>query len=230
MHAVSLVGACDIASLVAICISLGSHRTYVFNPNYHDDNFIYDMIVPLRTLRCFCIENYAHALHTLLSVFYINRKPMLKSFYSLVCIWYIFGTCLYLTERDAPDGGFRFVGKHSMDVEEEEDEITMKHRYRDILTGLQFALVHITGDYPIADYCARSMPFHFVGCISGMICISSFTGIFVASINNFLRDEHALGRKAEAQRRIDAVMTTILMVQFKFRARRRRHQLALQGL
>jgi len=97
----------------------------------------------------------------------------------------------------------------------------MEDRYSDVLTALQYALVHITGDYPIADYKLRSMPLHFVFVILGMCCVAAFTGIFTAGFRNYLEDDHAVARRAVARQRLDTLTSSIIAIQYRFRRKRK---------
>jgi len=108
--------------------------------------------------------------------------PLLKSGFTLVAVWYIYATLLFLFEHNSDSG--------------------VASRYPDILTGLQYALVHLTGDFPIYDYTLPSKAVHIIGVGFGMCIEASFTGIFSAGFMNYLVAERRYFRKGEAERKL----------------------------
>lgn len=180
-HICSFHGVCDILSLVSFVGTLPGWRASAIFPDYSQQNYILEALVPLRLLRLFLLEAYIPWLHILGNVVCVSRKPLMKSGYVLVCLWYAFATLLYLFEHNGPR-------KHN------ENEMNMAVRFRDVLTGLQYALVHLTGDYPITEYTLASKVTHFFALIFGMFVVAAFTGIFSSGFVHYLKLHRALER------------------------------------
>merc|ERR1719265_2310857 len=122
-----------------------SMRESAMHPNYYDEDITDDLwalLLIVRLSRIFCLENLKPAVHVMYNVIRINWRPLVKAFYSLLCMWIISATLLFMFEQNS---------------EADDDGLTMSHRYRDIPTALQYAIVHLKGDYPIVNYtgCTR---------------------------------------------------------------------------
>jgi hypothetical protein len=57
-----------------------------------------------------------------------------------------------------------------------------------------------------------------------MITISAFAGILTAGFQNYLAEEHALGRREQANKRWTVLTNCVIMIQYKFRRLRKRRQ------
>jgi len=82
--------------------------------------------------------------------------------------------------------------------------------------------VHMCGDYPVQNYSHFSQFAHFWGLIFGQCVVSAVTGIFTAGFVDYLGDERELVRQTAAERRLNLVTNAVVMLQAKFRMRRRR--------
>jgi len=184
-------------------------RDVALHPEYNSAMIADDVVIPLRLLRLVVMESYVPSFFVLGNVVWLNRQLLLKSFYSLVCVWYIFGVALYVEENGSKDP-------------------EMAHRYADVLTGLPHALVHMCGDYPVQNYSHFSQFMHFWGLIFGQCVVSAVTGIFTAGFVDYLDDERKQDRQRAAERRLNLVTNAVVMLQAKFRRRRRQAQGALQ--
>jgi len=208
-----LQGACDMLSIGAFIVTLTDVRDRALHPDYHASLIFDDMLIPLRLLRLFVFENYFPTAHVLKCVIRRNIKPLMESGYCLVCIWLIFGVVLYVFEHEPPP-----------DTDDDGDEMPMHQRYKNVLVGLQYALVHVTGDYPISGYRWCSKFAHIFGCGAGMICVAAFTGVFSAGFVNYLAEERCVERRNAARVRWDLIAKCTCMVQSKFRQKLRRRQ------
>mmetsp|Transcript_105538 Transcript_105538/g.209713 ORF Transcript_105538/g.209713 Transcript_105538/m.209713 type:complete len:1061 (+) Transcript_105538:1-3183(+) len=207
LYLISWVGLADFLSLAALGITLTSLRDVSLHPNYNSAMIADDMVIPVRLLRLVAMESYVPSFFVLGNVVWLNRQLLLKSFYALVCVWYIFGVALYVEENGSKD-----------------KEISS--RYADALTGLPHALVHMCGDYPVQNYSHFSQFSHFWGLVFGQCVVSAVTGIFTAGFVDYLGDEREMERQRAAERRLNLVTNAVVMLQAKFRRRRR---LALQN-
>jgi hypothetical protein len=186
-HPCSLVGACDAVSLLTFVASLSQFRQDCFFPSYTDGVFD-NLMVPSRLLRLFMFESYLPSVHVLTNVLVLNITPLKRCGYSLICIWYLFATVLYYFEHDGAAGT--------------DDEMSMGDRYRNVLSSLQYALVHLTGDYPITEYRFPSKVAHFFSIIFGMCVTGTFTGILSAGFARYFKEE----RNVERSRRIEVLL------------------------
>lgn len=222
-HPLSFVGFCDILSLLALWASLTPFRRNAFHPTYASEGIWDDMIVPLRLLRLFCLDSYLHPLHTLSRIVWVQRKALLRSWYALVSFLYIFTTLIYLFEFDSDAIKAADAKAEKAEAKgKDPPELIMAQRYRDILSGLQYGLVHLTGDYPITEYNLASRIVHIFGILFGMCTVAAFTGIFVSGFMSFLKSERIVERRQEADRRLNQVLFTVLAVQRQFRRLRQR--------
>eukprot|EP00928_Gymnodinium_smaydae_P062718 TRINITY_DN46512_c0_g1_i1.p1 TRINITY_DN46512_c0_g1~~TRINITY_DN46512_c0_g1_i1.p1 ORF type:complete len:1127 (+),score=95.15 TRINITY_DN46512_c0_g1_i1:117-3497(+) len=204
----SIVGVCDVMSLLAFVVSLTSMRPVALQLAVNQR--VVCLLIPLRLLRLITLETYLPAIHILISVMRINRKWFSKSGYALIAIWYIYGTLLYLFER----GG----------------EGAMAVRYHDVLSGLQFALVHLTGDVPIYEYTLPSKAVHVLGFALGMGCTAAFTGIFTAGFVDYLKRQRRVERRHVNESRLrNAFRLVVLVVTLQRRFRQRQRQRAVAG-
>jgi len=212
LYLVSWIGIVDLVSLLALGIMLTDFRESAMHPSYKSDFFFDDIIIPLRLMRLLMLENYVPSFFVLGKVIWLNRRPLLKSGFALAAVWYIFGTIIYVLEykKDPSD----------------DDEVA--GRFPDILTGLPHALVHLTGDYPITAYDYPAQIVHVFALIFGMCVVGVFTGIFSAGYVNFLLQKRELERRMVAERRLNTLMMVVLMLQRRFRMRRR-HSLVRRG-
>mmetsp|Transcript_24657 Transcript_24657/g.50477 ORF Transcript_24657/g.50477 Transcript_24657/m.50477 type:complete len:726 (-) Transcript_24657:56-2233(-) len=236
-----------------------SFRESAFHPNYHNANIADDCMVLLRLLRLFSMESYFAAIHVLRNVVWLNRWPMLRSGGALVACWFVHATLLYLFEHDSPvpaqspgeaidatsAGSFMqenrsFIGgRRGLDLpgdddaggagDDEEEDMTMGQRYESIPRALQYSIVHLFGDFPESDYTFASKLVHFVGIMIGIAIISTFTGVFIASFNDYL---HAQRKEELSEKRLERAITmtrATTTIQRRFRSMRafRERQAAL---
>lgn len=233
LYCFSFVGICDLVSLTALSSSLlPAVRASALRPELWAKNcsIFSDMLVPARLMRLFCFENYLHPMHLLMSVSWLKRKALLRSGYALVTVWFLFGSILHLFERDpvkaaaddAAEAAARAAGEDLPDV-------TFPQRFRDVLTSLQYALVHLTGDYPITDYHLRSRLVHIVTIVFGTCFVAAFTGIFVAGFVERLKHGRSIERRCVAQRNLTCLVFAALAIQRKFRRMRARREAIANG-
>lgn len=224
----SFVGICDIVSLATFWVTLTPFRRKAFHPSYDSDIIADDMAVPLRLLRLFCLDSYLHPLHLLSRIVWVQRHALRRSFYALVSFWFIFTTLMYLFEWN-PQALAAADAKIAKSIANGDDlpDLIMAQRYRDILTGLQYGLVHLTGDYPVTDYTFESCFVHIFAILFGMCTVAAFTGIFVSGFTHFLKTERIVERRHEADKRLGQVMFAVLAFQRQVR-RRRNRRLAMQ--
>eukprot|EP00928_Gymnodinium_smaydae_P005417 TRINITY_DN11848_c1_g3_i1.p1 TRINITY_DN11848_c1_g3~~TRINITY_DN11848_c1_g3_i1.p1 ORF type:complete len:1399 (+),score=113.98 TRINITY_DN11848_c1_g3_i1:60-4256(+) len=234
VHAISCVGLAEATSIFCVGISLdNSRRRRYFFPEYDGSDSWKLFVLMGRSLRIFHWENYAHSVHLFCNVARAHMKSLLLSFYALVSLWFIFATLLHLNERDwyskeqrglltfMNSMEFRIEGESSVNDESYDDHRSMRDRYDDILTALQYALVHLTGDYPLTNYRWSSMPFHVFFVIMGMVVLSSFAGIFTAAVNIYLTDEKGLHQQERISNNIFGSFAAVVKIQYLFRLRRR---------
>jgi len=211
-YLVSWIGVADLVSLVALGIMLTNFRESALRPTYDSEYFFDDIMLPLRLIRLLVLENYVPSFFVLGKVIWLNRRPLLKSGFALAAVWYIFGTIIYVLEYK-PDAT-------------SDDEVAW--RFKDILQGLPHALVHLTGDYPVTAYGYPAQIVHVFALVFGMCLVGVFTGIFSAGYVNFLLRERELERRMVAERRLNTLMMVVLVLQRRFRMRRR-HSLVRRG-
>jgi len=228
-HAFTFIGLCDVISLVAFGMTLvPSFRDAAFHPDYHHTNNITDdCMVLLRLLRLFSMESYFAAIHVLKNVVWLNRWPLLRSGGGLVACWFVHATLLYLFEHEDPSPALK--PGHTEEGADDEDDMTMAQRYDSVLRALQYSIVHLFGDFPESDYTFRSKVVHFVGIMVGIAIISTFTGVFIASFNDYL---HAQRKEELSEKRLERAITmtrATTTIQRRFRSMRafRERQAAL---
>merc|ERR1719265_596060 len=103
-YLLSFVGFCDmisIAGLIATSVSSDTRET-AFHPDSYGEHQTEDLVALLliaRLLRIFCLDNLKPCLHELWNVIWINRKPLLKTYFALVCVWFWTAHVLYMCEK-----------------------------------------------------------------------------------------------------------------------------------
>eukprot|EP00421_Protoceratium_reticulatum_P019389 CAMPEP_0168380040 /NCGR_PEP_ID=MMETSP0228-20121227/12153_1 /TAXON_ID=133427 /ORGANISM="Protoceratium reticulatum, Strain CCCM 535 (=CCMP 1889)" /LENGTH=1267 /DNA_ID=CAMNT_0008393089 /DNA_START=53 /DNA_END=3853 /DNA_ORIENTATION=- len=204
-------GICSMLSLTGMLVTLTPLRTPAFHPGKDDFSALVDLALPLRILRVFHLEAIVPSCRVLSTVAWLNRGPLAKSGVALGVTWYVYGTLLYLAEHE-----------HGVGPWDGEGEASMANRYSDVLTGLQYSLVHITGDFPVTEYTLAGKVVHFFGIVFGNICIATFTGIFTASFVSYLQSQREQERALARSRRQKAALKCVLVMQRKFRASLRR--------
>lgn len=207
----SFVGVCNILSFLAILVSFWLN--FCSSQPGDEVHLLAGsevILIPLRLLRLFMFEAYVPALGSFAKVVRLNRTPLLKILYVLVSVWYIFTTLLYIFEHSS-------------------DSSTSLY-YQDILTGLQYGLVHLTGDYPIYDYTLPSKVVHLFGMCLGMCCSAALAGLFSAGFIMHLGGKRALERRLEAEQRFHSVtmsVVCVIILQRRFRRSRVQSQSAV---
>eukprot|EP00929_Paragymnodinium_shiwhaense_P031807 TRINITY_DN17744_c0_g2_i1.p1 TRINITY_DN17744_c0_g2~~TRINITY_DN17744_c0_g2_i1.p1 ORF type:complete len:1635 (+),score=290.89 TRINITY_DN17744_c0_g2_i1:80-4984(+) len=172
-YPLSFIGICDFLSLAGLALTLTSRRREYMHPDYESMDVSGNLVIAMRLLRLACIESWLGALHVLTCVFQVYWKSLVGSGYTLLALTYFFATVLHILERHHHDG----------------DDIEQATRYGDVLTAIQYTLVHLTGDYPVTAY---TLPAKFVHCfmiVFGCIAVSTFTGIFSAGYVEILQKQ-----------------------------------------
>eukprot|EP00929_Paragymnodinium_shiwhaense_P059379 TRINITY_DN2973_c0_g1_i1.p1 TRINITY_DN2973_c0_g1~~TRINITY_DN2973_c0_g1_i1.p1 ORF type:complete len:1891 (-),score=425.98 TRINITY_DN2973_c0_g1_i1:283-5955(-) len=201
-HGVSWIGFCDVLSVGAFAATLNREfRPKAFHPDYHSSHIHDDCMVLLRLLRLFSLESYLGAVHVLQNVVWLNRSPLIKSGATLLSAWFSHATLLYLFEKENGN-----------------DE--MKERYRSILSGLQYSIVHLFGDYPESDYTFGAKVVHFFGIMVGIALVAVFTGIFSASFVNYVKEERQRQMRSNLAKNLLVVIKVTIKMQRAFRKRR----------
>eukprot|EP00928_Gymnodinium_smaydae_P060402 TRINITY_DN4405_c1_g1_i1.p1 TRINITY_DN4405_c1_g1~~TRINITY_DN4405_c1_g1_i1.p1 ORF type:complete len:1455 (-),score=327.65 TRINITY_DN4405_c1_g1_i1:88-4452(-) len=196
-HLASFVGLCDILSIIFATFScIPDLREVAFHPSYASDGLLDDFVIVGRSVRLFCLEPYCGSLHMLIAVVYKNRWPLFKAAGALVPVWFWFAGVLHLLER-TPDCK-PIVRKPDPD---DNDELEQCQRYQDMMRALQYAIVHVTGDYPITEYNFPAKCAHLVVIIAGIAILGCFVGVFAGGFQNFLGAERSRSMDAMLLRR-----------------------------
>lgn len=229
LHTLSLVGVCDVLSLLAIAVNLHpAYRAKCFLPPTREDPFD-DIMVPFRLLRLFSLESYLCSVHTMINVLWLNRLKLLRSGYVLVVFWFIHATMLFLAEHcvEEPHSSLsqrhahiqQGAGEKEESENEEEDEVNMCQRYASVLRSLQYSIVHLFGDFPETDYTLTSKVVHFIGIIAGMAMIGSFTSVFSTGFVEYLQEKRSQALGSLVQRKLMVATKLAKLIQRRYRQR-----------
>lgn len=247
-HPVSIFGALQMLSLFAEFWTLKpSLRKEAFHPEYGNGAITEDIIVPMRLLRLFTLEQYIFSFHILKNVVYLNRKMLARSGSVLVSTWFCHATILYLFEHD-------FTGEKMKDFRNEIDEcleeaklpcrwntldkcrddegelseaaagcnedLPMFMRYDSALRALQYSIVHLFGDYPEVDYTLPAKVIHFVGIMVGIAIIASFIGTFTGGVTSYIKEERHDAMVELKQKQVMASIKVAKALQRNYRAKK----------
>eukprot|EP00746_Dinoflagellata_sp_MGD_P007095 gnl/MRDRNA2_/MRDRNA2_114003_c0_seq1.p1 gnl/MRDRNA2_/MRDRNA2_114003_c0~~gnl/MRDRNA2_/MRDRNA2_114003_c0_seq1.p1 ORF type:complete len:1618 (-),score=323.50 gnl/MRDRNA2_/MRDRNA2_114003_c0_seq1:20-4873(-) len=219
-YLLSWVGWIDIISLVAFCVTTfsgtgrGTIREAAFHPDFHDGDISDDlaaMWLIARLLRILCLESLKPAIHVMYNVTRINWRPLVKAFYSMLCMWFICATLLYMFERES---------------ELDDDGLRMNHRYRDIPTALQYAIVHLKGDYPLVNYTASTRLLLTCVIIFGIAFIGAPTGIFAAGFGSYFESERKKELREISRKRIETLTWAVARLQIQWKRTHRKEGIA----
>lgn len=223
-HPLSLLGAAELLSLAGVALSLAPWRDSVLHHREHSEAelallpwfkwllHVFDaehhlvlvegLVIQMRLLRLFSIESYFGTLVAVRDVVSVHARPLLRSLLTLVSVWYVHATLLYLFESD--DG--------QMDLQRPQ-----AHRYGDVLSSLQYSLVHLTGDFPITAYKLPAKAVLLAGIAIGMCAFATFAGVFSSGLVNYLMREREAELMAAAEKRMRAATQASLKMQRRFR-------------
>jgi len=127
-HAMSFFSIIDMLSIAPFYISLcGSTAADKYN----------GQLRMLRIFRLLTLDKYIPSVSLIGGVVRTAWKQFVLAGYSMVALWLIFATLLWLTECE----------DHTLVNYLYEDQ-----RYRSVVSALPYTLVHLTGDYPLVDY------------------------------------------------------------------------------
>jgi len=243
-HPASIFGMLQLFSLFAELWTLKpSLRKEAFHPEYGNGALLEDIIVPMRLLRLFTLEQYIFSFHTLKNVLYLNRKMLARSGSVMVSTWFCHATILYLFEHD-------FTGDKLQDfrdeinecfekeeskckwqtldtcedkdaVEECNGDLPMFMRYVSVLRGLQYSIVHLFGDYPETDYTFYAKVIHFMGIMFGIAIIASFIGTFTGGVTSYIREERHAKMTQLKQKQVMASIKVARAIQRNYRAKKK---------
>jgi hypothetical protein len=211
-YLISWVGWVDIVSFLAFVITTfsGTIRENAFHPNFYDEDVTDDLAalwLIFRLLRILCLESLKPAVHVMYNVTRINWRPLVKAFYSLFCMWFISSTLLYMFERDS---------------ELDDDGIMMKHRYRDIPTAMQYAIVHLKGDYPLCNYTAATKLLLTTVIIFGIAFIGAPTGIFAAGFSSYFEQTRQGELRELSRKKLETLTWAVARIQIKWKRAHRK--------
>jgi hypothetical protein len=245
-HVISVFGVLQILSLAAeIWTLVPSLREAAFHPIYGNGAIVEDIIVPVRLLRLFTLEQYIFSFHILKNVVYINRKMLARSGSVLVSTWFCHATILYLFEHDF--GGDKLEEFHdeinkclekegqgqtctwkTLDqcasedaVEECNGDLPMFMRYDSVLRALQYSIVHLFGDYPEVDYTFPAKVIHFMGIMFGIAIIASFIGTFTGGVTSYIRAERQAAMNQLKHKQVMASIKVARAIQRNYRAKKK---------
>lgn len=210
-HFISFAGICDIVSLVGFYGSVCEPHYFLFESRTGKPPNSLEVYVLLRLLRMFSPEPYIHAVYTLKNVFKLNWYAFLRAGCGMVTAWFIFATLLYLIER--PRDGTKFEKCVAIPGEEQKEQEDMSFRYKSILTSLQYAAVHLFGDYPISEYKFWSQVVHFFSIFVGIAIMSTFTGVFTASFSTYIHEQRQEELQALQWRRVEVTSRAVQRLQ-----------------
>eukprot|EP00927_Polykrikos_kofoidii_P045264 TRINITY_DN3918_c0_g1_i2.p1 TRINITY_DN3918_c0_g1~~TRINITY_DN3918_c0_g1_i2.p1 ORF type:complete len:2133 (-),score=248.58 TRINITY_DN3918_c0_g1_i2:344-6742(-) len=218
---VSFAGICDILSFSTICLSMGPMRDSFFHPVFSSNGSwveSFDNIaVPLRLLRIHSLQFYFKQQHIFMNAIWLNRWKLFMSIYALVSVWYAHATLLYLIENDNNTPSWQ-AERYDL------TRLTMADRYRDVLTALQYSLIHLTGDFPIYEYRFASRVVLLCGILFGMCSIASFVAIFSTSFITHVASERFQEIEDIRAKRMMAARNIAIKIQRQFRQRKERQQ------
>lgn len=103
----------------------------------------------------------------------------------------------------------------------------MGHRYRSVLSAMPYALIHMTGDFPIYAYRTSSQLILFLGFAVGMSAMASSSGIFAAAYVSVVTEDKSIVLAEREKDRSVKLLRVALRLQLLWRKRRRRRQLGL---
>lgn len=215
-HVCSFAGLCDALSIAGFVV------TWTQQPA-RERMKPTDYWVLLRLLRLFSLEPYIQSMHELYTVMRLNHRALVRAGGATTTVWFIFATLLYLFERDPhQERQLEAPGAISNDAGDAEDP-PMSLRYKDMLTALQFSIVHLFGDYPLAKYGLASKLAHVVSIIFGIAILSTFTGLFGASFVDYIQQGREKELEEFERKRMIAVWRAARTLQRAFRRRRAGH-------
>jgi len=208
-HILSLFGIMEVLSLVAfyICLEPSKYRVDGLHPRYRHEggkqalstwDLLEDWIIPFRLLRLSCAEAYFPTSHIFTHMWKYSRRALVRSMYTLVCLWFVHASLLHMLETN-------------------NKQARQPERYRDVLTALQYTLVHITGDFPVMDY---TLPSKLVLCsclVFGTCALAGFTGMFAATFVKFMSAHLQSDRRRLRLEKAEKILDLVCALQRRWR-------------
>eukprot|EP00928_Gymnodinium_smaydae_P074860 TRINITY_DN5787_c0_g1_i4.p1 TRINITY_DN5787_c0_g1~~TRINITY_DN5787_c0_g1_i4.p1 ORF type:complete len:2428 (-),score=281.98 TRINITY_DN5787_c0_g1_i4:66-7349(-) len=217
-HVFSSFGLQELVSTATVIMSLiPSQRTKMLHPDYRRTKSTWITIehfaLPFRLQRTGCLNSYFKDHHLVWSVLKANGHKIFRALYAVLAVWFFEATLLYLTENTDEERDWqadRYNGKG----------IAMSQRYKDILSALPYALIHMSGDFPIYAYRASSQFILFLGFVFGMGAIAAFSGIFSAAFVSIVTAEKAFSVADRKMKRMLAFTFVCLKLQMAYRRKK----------
>lgn len=219
LHPFSSIGLCDLASLLGIFISLqadirANHR----RPKVATVFCRYDFMIPMRLLRLFTLESYVGSCRILLSVVYNSMEPLFRLAFTIASLWLVYATLLYSFE------------KNHWVYQDDSDDKAQANRYEDIFYALPYALIHLTGDFPLTVYTWQAKIVHCIFTVLGMCSIAALTGVFSSAFVSCVANDRMKEISKAAQMRMTAVTKVVIVIQRRFRQSRKAKAEALASV
>lgn len=136
----------------------------------------------LRVFRLLTLDKYIPSVSLISRIFKNNTKQFVHAFYAMTCLWFIFATLLWLTERD----------DHTV-----VDTMTQGERYGSVVSGAPYILVHLTGDYPLIDYTIKARIVLFFALLGAVGVVAVPTGLLASGFQNELKARRLEEMKAK---------------------------------
>jgi hypothetical protein len=140
----------------------------------------------LRVFRLLTLDKYVPSVSLIGRVVVNSAEKFKMAGYSMMSLWVIFATLLWLTEREDPT--------------KDDDGMRQSMRYSSVVSALPYTLVHLTGDYPIVDYTiqAKIILFFAVLFAAGVVAVPAglLAAGFVTELKKY-NDEQRKKRNAQ---------------------------------
>jgi hypothetical protein len=237
-HLLSRQGFVGAVSLLAIfCCLIPSWRSTLLHPYRSDSevekgsnlgetaiaHFVIPMIIPMRLIRLFAVEEYFDANSVIMNVVSANKWPLARSCFSLVCVWFVHAALLHYLEKDSV-ATEEYGIPMPVNKTRPQAKFTQADRYANSFQALQYSLVHLTGDFPLTTYRLQSKVVLIIGTVMGMCTIAAFTGIFSSGLVNYLAETREEEIRKIAEARMEIAFRVVLKLQRQFRRNRAQTQ------
>lgn len=137
-----------------------------FMPSFNDDYFRM-----MRLFRLLKLDKYVPSISLVDDVFRLKKKVLMVACYAAVTLWLLYAAALYIVERNDQSIGIDPLPLYGC----ADEECYMSDRYNSYFNSIPLTGIHLTGDFPVIEYCgaARVILFFLVFVAVGVVSIPS---------------------------------------------------------
>jgi len=139
----------------------------------------------LRVFRLLTLDKYIPSVSLIGRIVKKRAENFKRAAYAALCLWVIFSTLLWLTERH--------------DETEDGDALLQSERYNNVVTASPYTLVHLTGDYPLINYTIQAQLVLFVALVCAVGVVAVPTGLLASGFQSELEAFRKEEKKAKEQ-------------------------------